>query len=106
LSGTYAVVETGGKQYRVAPGDTVDVEYLVSETGDEITLDRVLLVAAEDGVKVGTPTVAGASVRAQVVGRDRGSKIIVFKYKNKVRSRRKTGHRQGYTRLQIQEISA
>jgi large subunit ribosomal protein L21 len=106
LSGTYAVVETGGKQYRVAPGDTVDVEYLASEKGDEITLDRVLLVAAEDGIKVGNPIVAGASVRAQVVGHDRGDKIIVFKYKNKVRSRRKTGHRQAYTRLQIQEISA
>ena len=106
MSGTYAVVETGGKQYRVAPGDTVDVELLASDEGAEITLDRVLLVAAEDGVKVGTPVVEGAKVRAQVVAHDRGDKIVVFKYKNKVRSRRKTGHRQGYTRLQIQEISA
>jgi len=106
LAASYAVVETGGKQYRVAPGDTIDVESLPSEKGAAVTLDRVLLVGSEDGVIVGNPTVAGASVLAEVVTHDRGKKIIVFKYKNKTRYRRKTGHRQAYTRLHIQEISA
>jgi large subunit ribosomal protein L21 len=102
----YAVVETGGKQYRVAPGDTIDVEYLPVEEGSDISLERVLLVGGDAGITVGTPTVAGASVRAAVVTHDRGKKIVVFKYKNKTRSRRRTGHRQVYTRLHIQEINA
>jgi large subunit ribosomal protein L21 len=106
LAASYAVVETGGKQYRVAPGDIIDVESLPSEKGAAVTLDRVLLVGSEDGVVVGNPTVAGASVLAEVVTHDRGKKIIVFKYKNKTRYRRKTGHRQAYTRLHIQEINA
>ena len=102
---SYAVVETGGKQYRVAPGDTVDVESLPANAGEQVSLDQVLLIASDDGITVGSPTVAGASVKADVVMHDRNKKIIVFKYKNKVRSRRKTGHRQGYTRLHIQEIT-
>jgi large subunit ribosomal protein L21 len=106
LAAAYAVVETGGKQYRVAPGDTIDVELLPSEEGAAVNLDRVLLVGGDDGVVVGNPTVAGASVLAAVVSHDRAKKIIVFRYKNKVRSRRKTGHRQAYTRLYIQEINA
>jgi len=105
LAATFAVVETGGKQYRVAPGDTIDVELLPTEAGDEVNLDRVLLVGGENGVTVGTPTVPGASVKAEVVGHDRAKKIIVFKYKNKVRYRRKTGHRQAFTRLHIQDIT-
>jgi large subunit ribosomal protein L21 len=105
LAVSYAVVETGGKQYRVAPGDTVDVESLPANAGEQISLDRVLMVASDDGITVGNPTVAGASVKADVVMHDRADKIIVFKYKNKTRSRRKTGHRQGYTRLRIQEIT-
>lgn len=103
---SYAVVETGGKQYRVAPGDTIDVEYLAVEEGSAVSLERVLLIGGDEGITVGTPTVAGASVRADVVTHDRGKKIVVFKYKNKVRSRRRTGHRQAYTRLHIQEINA
>lgn len=103
---SFAVVETGGKQYRVAPGDTIDVELLPSGEGEQISLDRVLLLGGDEGVTVGTPTVAGASVKAEVVKHDRAKKIIVFKYKNKVRSRRKTGHRQAFTRLHIQEITA
>ena len=106
MAATFAVVETGGKQYRVAPGDTVDVDLLPSAAGTQVTLDRVLLVGGDTGVTVGSPTVAGATVTADVVGHDRGKKIIVFKYKNKVRSRRKTGHRQAYTRLLIQNITA
>jgi large subunit ribosomal protein L21 len=100
------VVETGGKQYRVAPGDTIEVESLAASEGDEVTLERVLMVGGDEGVTVGRPTVDGASVQAQVVNHDRGKKIIVFKYKNKVRSRRKTGHRQALTRLHIQGITA
>ena len=106
MAASFAVVETGGKQYRVAPGDTVDVELLPSAAGTQVTLDRVLLLGSDTGVTVGNPTVAGASVTADVVGHDRGKKIIVFKYKNKVRSRRKTGHRQAFTRLHIQDITA
>jgi large subunit ribosomal protein L21 len=105
LAASFAVVETGGKQYRVAPGDTIDVESLPGEKGEEVRLDRVLLVGGEDGVTVGNPTVSGAIVKAEVVGHDRAKKIIVFKYKNKVRYRRKTGHRQAYTRLHIQDIT-
>ncbi len=105
MAATFAVVETGGKQYRVAPGDTIDVESLQGAAGDSIKLERVLLVGAEDGLTLGNPTVEGASVTAEVVGHDRAKKIIVFKYKNKVRSRRKTGHRQAYTRLHIQDIT-
>ena len=107
MAAAFAVIETGGKQYRVAPGDMVDVEYLESQPGTQINLDRVLLLGGDETVTVvGTPTVAGASVTAEVVKHDRGDKIIVFKYKAKVRSRRKTGHRQAFTRLHIKEINA
>ena len=103
----YAVVETGGRQYRVRQGQTITVNKLPVEAGETIELDRVLLVANEgDGgeVAVGQPTVPGAKVIARVVGQERGPKIIVFRYKPKVRYRRKTGHRQHLTRLEIQEI--
>lgn len=100
----YAIIETGGKQYRVAEGDTLDVELLRAKPGQVVELNRVLLVASEDRVHVGTPTVEGATVRARVVETVKGPKIVVFKYKPKNRYRRKTGHRQKYTRLQIDEI--
>jgi large subunit ribosomal protein L21 len=100
----YAIVETGGKQYRVAEGETVDVEKLPAPVGEAITLDRVLLVAGDDGLHVGQPLVEGAQVRATVVNHDRGRKIIVFKYQAKQRYRRKTGHRQAFTRLLIDDI--
>lgn len=102
----YAVVETGGKQYRVAVGETVDVELLPVAPGQPVTLDRVLMVSDEEGVRVGQPTVEGAQVRATVVEHGRGRKVVVFKYKAKNRYRRKTGHRQGFTRLHIDEIVA
>ncbi len=101
----YAVVESGGKQYRVAPGQIVQVDQLNVEEGSTVELDRVLLIADDDRVTVGQPVVAGAKVIAEAVGDKRGSKIIVFKYKPKVRYRRKKGHRQTYTRLAIKEIS-
>lgn len=102
----YAVVETGGKQYRVAPGDVIEVEKLAGEPGEEITLDRVLLVANEGDVRIGTPVVAGARVVANVEGAIKGPKLIVFKYKPKTRYRVKTGHRQHLTRLIIKDIVA
>lgn len=100
----YAIVETGGKQYRVSPGQVVDVDRIDVDAGAAVELDRVLLLAEGDAVKVGTPTVEGARVMATVQEEGRGRKIIVFRYKPKVRYRRKTGHRQAYTRLSIDSI--
>ena len=102
----YAIVETGGKQYRVRTGDTIAVERLSGEPGEVLDLGRVLLVAGngEGETRVGTPGVDGAVVRAEVVEHARGEKIIVFRYKSKVRYRRKTGHRQPFTALEITNI--
>jgi large subunit ribosomal protein L21 len=101
----YAVVETGGKQYKVQPGGTVEVERLPADVGATVELDRVLLIGDDDSVELGRPTVAGARVVAEVVAQEKGDKIIVFRYKRKVRYRRKTGHRQRLTRLLIKEIA-
>ena len=100
----YAVIESGGKQYRVQPGDTIEVEMLAAEPGNTLDLDRVLMLSQDEQVTVGQPTVAGARVVAEVQEHGRGKKIIVFKYKPKVRYRRKQGHRQSFTRLAIKEI--
>jgi large subunit ribosomal protein L21 len=99
----YAVVETGGKQYKVSSGETIEVEKLPLEVGQKVELDRVLLVSGEK-VRVGNPTVEGAKVMATVAGQGKGKKVIVFKYKPKERYRRKAGHRQAYTRLRIDKI--
>ena len=100
----YAVIETGGKQYKVTPGQAIDVERLDIAAGSTVELDRVLLIADGDRVSVGTPMVTGAKVVATSQGDGKGKKIIVFKYKPKVRYRKKTGHRQLYTRLVIDKI--
>lgn len=100
----FAIVETGGKQYRVAEGDTIEVEKLAAAEGEAVTLDRVLMVGGDPGVHIGRPLVAGARVEARVVSQGRGPKIIVFKYKPKNRYRRKLGHRQSFTRLRIERI--
>jgi large subunit ribosomal protein L21 len=102
----YAIVETGGKQYRVKPGDTIAVERVAGEPGDVLDLGRVLLVAGngDSSARVGTPGVEGAVVRAEVLEHARGEKVVVFRYKSKVRYRRKTGHRQALTRLRITDI--
>ncbi len=100
----YAIIETGGKQYKVTPGQTIDVERLDVAEGGTVELDKVLLIADGDKVIVGTPTVDGAKVVATSQGDGKGKKIIVFKYKPKVRYRKKTGHRQLYTRLVIDRI--
>ena len=101
----YAVIETGGKQYRVQVGQALDVERLPVEAGEDVEIDRVLMVGGEDaGVRIGTPTVAGARVVATVAEHHRGEKLIIFKMKAKKRYRRKTGHRQELTRLTIKDI--
>ena len=100
----YAIIETGGKQYRVTPGQTIDVERLDVADGDTVELDRVLFIADGDRVTVGKPTIEGAKVIATSLGEGKGKKIIVFKYKAKVRYRRKIGHRQLYTRLTVDKI--
>ena len=100
----YAVVETGGKQYKVSPGETIEVEKLPLEVGQKVELDRVLLISDEDKVEVGSPIVKGAKVVATVTGQSKGKKVIVFKYKPRNRYRCKSGHRQTYTRLRIDKI--
>src|SRR4051794_39859669 len=100
----YAVIETGGKQYRVEVGTELEVELLDVEPGQSITLDRVLLVADGDTASVGTPVVADAAVEAEVVGATRGDKVIAFKYRPKARRRVKKGHRQDLTVLRIADI--
>ena len=100
----YAVVATGGKQYRVEQGQTLDVELLGVNEGDTVELGRVLMLGGDGQTAVGTPIVAGARVMAEVLGTVKGEKLIVFKYKPKVRYRRKTGHRQKYTRVRITDI--
>ena len=100
----YAIVRTGGKQYRVSEGDTIDVERLSTPEGERVELPEVLLVAEDGRVTVGTPTVPDVKIVAEVVSHGRGPKLTVFKYKAKTRYRRKTGHRQAFTRLAVQRI--
>ncbi len=100
----YAIIETGGKQYKVTPGEILDVERLDVTEGNTIELDKVLLIAEGDKVTVGKPTVDGAKVIATSQGEGKGKKVIVFKYKPKVRYQKKTGHRQLHTRLVIDKI--
>jgi large subunit ribosomal protein L21 len=100
----YAVIETGGKQYRVSEGDAISVEKLPYEVGDEVEFERVLLVSGKEGVTIGQPIVKGAKVVAKVEAEGRGRKILVWKYRPKQRYRRRQGHRQPYTRLRIEKI--
>lgn len=100
----YAVVRTGGKQYRVAPGDLIDVEKLPTYKGAKVELPEVLLLSRDGEVTVGSPFVPGAKVMGEVEDQGRGVKLVVFKYKAKTRHRKKTGHRQFYTRLRVKDI--
>ena len=100
----YAVIETGGKQYRVELGTELEVELLDATPGQEISLDRILLVVDGDNYAVGQPVVADAAVRAEVLRQDRGKKTVAFKYKPKARSRVKKGHRQELTVLRVTEV--
>ncbi|NOY93307.1 MAG: 50S ribosomal protein L21 [Deltaproteobacteria bacterium] len=101
----YAVIKTGGKQYRVSEGDKLRVEKLAGDVGSEIVFDDVLMLGG-DAVAIGKPTVAGALVKAEIVAQDRAKKIIVFKMRRRKRYQRKYGHRQPYTELRITGISA
>jgi large subunit ribosomal protein L21 len=100
----YAVIKTGGKQYRVAQGDKLHVEKLIGNVGDTVTLSEVLMVGGES-LKIGAPLVSGAKVEAKITAQDRGEKIIVFKFRRRKNYRRKNGHRQPFTALEITGIS-
>jgi large subunit ribosomal protein L21 len=101
----YAIVEDGGKQYRAVIGESIEVDVYPLEVGQEIDMERVLLISDGDNVKVGTPFIAGAKIQATVVAQVKGPKIVVFKYTAKERIRTKTGHRQKYTRVRIDAIT-
>lgn len=100
----YAIIETGGKQYRVSPGDVIEVERLESEPGGEVAIGRVLAVGEGEALRVGAPLVDGATVVARVLAHGRGRKIRGFKYKAKVNYRKRFGHRQPFTRLRIESV--
>jgi large subunit ribosomal protein L21 len=104
MSTSYAIVATGGKQFKVRTGQVINAELLKVEKGKDIELSPVLMIADGDEIVIGTPEIEGARVIATCIEQGKGRKIIVFRYKNKVRERRKTGHRQPYTRLLIKEI--
>ncbi|HSP70025.1 MAG TPA: 50S ribosomal protein L21 [Bryobacteraceae bacterium] len=101
----YAVIETGGKQYRVAPGESVEVETLAGDVGAEVEFDRVVAVMDGDAVKSGS-SLGGARVKGTITAHGRGQKILVFKFKRKKQYKRTIGHRQNFTRVQVNEILA
>ena len=101
----YAIIATGGKQYKVAEGDVIRVEKLGVEAGAEVVFDQVLVVSGDE-VKVGDPTVAVATVTATAVGDGKAKKVIVYKYKRKTGYHKKNGHRQAYTKVKIEKINA
>jgi large subunit ribosomal protein L21 len=102
----YAVIQTGGKQYRVTAGEKLKIERIAGEVGQEITLDRVLLVADGEALKMGAPLVAGARVKAKVLKHGRGEKVRIFKLNRRKHYRRSQGHRQNYTEIEILGIAA
>lgn len=102
----YAVVKTGGKQYRVAAGEKIKVEQIPADVGAEITLDQVLMVGEGESVKIGTPLVAGATVKAKVIAHGRHDKVKIFKMRRRKHYRKQQGHRQNYTEIEIAGISA
>jgi large subunit ribosomal protein L21 len=102
----YAVVKTGGKQYRVSAGEKIKVEQIAADVGAEIALDQVLMVADGDAVTLGNPVVAGATVKAKVIGHGRGDKIRIFKMRRRKHYRKSQGHRQNYTEIEILGIGS
>ena len=102
---THAIIETGGKQYRVAEGDVIYIEKLPLEAEQKVTFDKILAVVSDTGNTFGTPTVAGATVTGSIVKNGKSKKIIVYKMHPKKNNRRKQGHRQAYTKVQIDKIS-
>ena len=101
----YAIIETGGKQYKVTEGDVLYIEKLGAEAGESVTFDKVLAVWDGENVKFGAPTVDGASVTANVVKNGKGKKVLVFKYKPKKNYRRRQGHRQPYTKVEVTKVN-
>ncbi len=104
MTDDYAIINTGGKQYRVREGDTVQIEKLIGEPGDSVKFDRVLLTNLEGKVQVGQPEVSGAEVTGEISSQDKAKKVISFRYKNKTRHAVKTGHRQKLTSVKITGI--
>ncbi len=102
----YAIIETGGKQYRVSEGDVINVELLTADVDSTVEIDRVLAVGEGESIKVGSPVVAGAKVVLKVLEHGKGKKVIVFHYKPKKNIRKKNGHRQPFTKVQIEKILA
>lgn len=102
----YAIIETGGKQYRVQEGDVVFVEKISAEEGESVVFDKVLAISNDGDLTVGSPSVEGVSVNGKVLGHGKDKKVIVFKYKAKKGYRRKQGHRQPYTKVRIEKINA
>jgi large subunit ribosomal protein L21 len=102
----YAVIKTGGKQYRVAPGEKLKIEQIPADIGSEIVLDQVLMVADGEAVTVGTPLVSGATVKATVVTHGRGEKVQIFKMRRRKHYQKHQGHRQNYTEIRIDGIAA
>ena len=102
----YAVILTGGKQYRVQQGDVIFVEKLDCQAGESVSFDQVLLVGGDEGTKIGAPVVEGAKVEGKALAQVKGQKIIVYKYKSKKNERKKQGHRQPYTKIEITAINA
>ncbi len=101
----YALIETGGKQYKIQEGDILSIEKLGADQGEKVNFDKVLLLSSEEGVKVGKPYVEGAAVEGEVLFHGKEKKIIVFKYKAKKNYRKKQGHRQPFTRVKITKIT-
>lgn len=101
----YAVVVTGGKQYRVEPGEWLRVEKLEGEEGSAVTLDRVLMIADGEAIKVGAPALAGATVTAEIIGQGRGKKVDIIKFRRRKHHRKHQGHRQAYTEIKITSIN-
>jgi large subunit ribosomal protein L21 len=102
----YAVVNTGGKQYKVQKGETLRIEKIPGEVGSAVTFDKVLMVADGDNIRVGQPVLENVAVQAQIVEQDKAKKILIFKYKRRKRYRRKNGHRQPFTAIRIDGIEA
>ncbi|MDP2629559.1 MAG: 50S ribosomal protein L21 [Candidatus Harrisonbacteria bacterium] len=100
----FAIIQTGGKQYRVSPGDTIQVEKLPAEEGTAVSFDEVLMMVDGDKVSIGEPLLQGTTVTGKVLEQGRAKKVIIFKYKNKTRQRRKKGHRQHYSKVEITGI--
>ena len=102
----YAIIADGGRQYKVEQGQELEIDYRDASKGDELTFDQVLAVSGDDGLKLGKPTVAGATVTAEVIGPTKGDKIYIQKLRRRKNSRRRTGHRQLYTKVRVSAISA